>query len=178
MEKLSSKEKAALVKATAMRQSEVNLWQKLEARVKPLERALKSPKLGKASQVYQACMAAPGEEILFLYMRTPLRLVQDRIRNFLQKYFPAAQEITDKQVAAAGAVPGTPKFKKLKEEMITTRLDARVRKQAPTAPEEEPALAAGRPRGGPPTRSDSHGPTAPQNVSAQRRLRASGARRH
>lgn len=64
-EKLTPKEKAALVSATAMRKAEVVLWQKLDARAKKLEKELKSPKLGRPSQVYQVLSKAPGDQILF-----------------------------------------------------------------------------------------------------------------
>jgi tRNA nucleotidyltransferase (CCA-adding enzyme) len=145
-EKLTPKEKAALVKATAMHKSEVELWQKLDARAKKLERELKSPKLNRPSQVYQALAGAPGDQVLFLLLRSSLRLVQDRIRNYLQKYLPAAQEVTDDEVRAKGAAPGTPKFRKLKEEIIAQRLNARPKKvtpeEAPAAPPEPSSPAA------------------------------------
>ena len=54
--------------------------------------------------------------------------MQDRIRNYFQKYLPASLEITDEMVAATGVAPGTPKFQSAKEEMILTRLDARPKK--------------------------------------------------
>jgi tRNA nucleotidyltransferase/poly(A) polymerase len=174
-EKLSPGEKADLIKATAMARREVNLWRNLESRSRQLERSLKSAKLTKASLVYQACAMSPGEDVLFLYLRSQHRLVQDRIRNYLQKYLPAAQEITEKQIAAAGAAVGTPKFKKLKDEMIAARLDARVRKPAPP-PEEEPP-PAGRPRGPQPPRSEDHATSTPPVVSAGRQPRAAGPRR-
>lgn len=152
-EKLTPKEKAALVKALAMRKSEVDLWQKLDARSKKLERDLKSPKLNRPSQVYQALTGAPGDQVLFLLVRSPLRLVQDRIRNYLQKYLPTALEVTDEEVAATGVEPGTPKFRKAKEEMIAQRLNARPKKPvveeaAPEAkpPEPPPPPGAGGPR--------------------------------
>jgi hypothetical protein len=62
--------------------------------------------------------------------------VTDRIKNDFQKYLPAAAEVTDEMVGAAGVLPGSPKFQKAKEEMILTRLDARPKKPAP---EPEPA---------------------------------------
>jgi hypothetical protein len=40
-------------------------------------------------------------------------------------------EVSDEMVTAAGAAPGTPKFKKLKQEMILKHLDARPKKVAP-----------------------------------------------
>ena len=72
----------------------------------------------------------------------------DRIKNYLQKYLPAAQEITEKDVIERGVQPGTPKFAKVHQQMIAARLDARPKK----APVEEPAPTPpgpGRPSSGP-----------------------------
>jgi tRNA nucleotidyltransferase (CCA-adding enzyme) len=52
-QKLSPKERS-LVAATKMTPAESAPWQKIEARTKKLETALKSAKLSKASLVYQA----------------------------------------------------------------------------------------------------------------------------
>lgn len=157
-EKLSSKERAAFFKATGMHKSEAELAGKLPAESKALERQLRSPKLHKASQVYQVLSAARGEQILYLYLRSPHRIVHDRIRNYLQKYLPAAQEITDRQVSAAGAEPGSEKFRKLRDQMIADRLDGRVRKPR------------GEPEAPPP-------PPEPAKPQAARRSRTSGAAR-
>jgi hypothetical protein len=162
-ERLSPKEKAALAVSTDMRKSEAVLGDRVVAGAKKLEKELKSPKLKKASQVYQVLIGAPGEAILLLYLSSALRMVQDRIRNYLQKYLPAAQEITDRQIAATGLEPGTPKFKRAREEMIRVRLDSRPKKVVEAPTEGEPALPAaqgphhhpgspGRPRGRPPGR--------------------------
>ena len=137
-EKLSPKEKAAFAKATAAHKTELDLVPKLESESRKLERDLRSAKITKASQVYLALSKAPGEQMLYLYLSSGHRIVQDRIRNYFQKYVPAAQEITDHQVAAAGAEPGTPKFKKLKEELILARLDGRIKKPAPPPEEATP----------------------------------------
>ena len=61
-------------------------------------------------------------------MRSGQRLVLDRLKHYLQKYLPAAQEVTEKDVLERGAQPGTPKFAKLQHEMIAARLDARPKK--------------------------------------------------
>ncbi len=137
-EKLTPREKAALVKATAMRKDEVNLWQKLDARSKKLEKELKSARLNRPSQIYHTLAKAHGDEMLFLLMRSQVRLVQDRIRNYLQKYLPMAQEITDEQVRAKGVQPGTPKYEKAREELITAKLNARPKKPVPETPPEPP----------------------------------------
>jgi tRNA nucleotidyltransferase/poly(A) polymerase len=150
-EKLSAKERADLIHTLEMRKQEVDLWQKLEPRAKKLEHALKSPRLRLPSQIYQALIKAPGDELLFLLYRSPQRTVQDRIRNYLQKYYPTAQEVTDADVEKAGGKPGTPKYAKLKEELIVTRLNTR-KKPAPPPPLEPaapmgaPATAGGRDR--------------------------------
>ena len=84
---------------------------------------------------------APGEEVLFLLTHSAHRLVQDRIKNYLQKYLPAALEVTDREVeaAAAGAAPGSPKWRKVRDQLITTKLDSRPKKVPP--PEEAPVPA-------------------------------------
>ncbi len=135
-EKLNAKETAALIKAAALTKAEAGGVQKLEAASKKLERDLKGPKLQKASLLYQAITKAAGEQILYLLVYSGQRIVTDRIKNYFQKYLPAAAEVTDEMVAAAGVLPGSPKFQKAKEEMILTRLDARPKKPAP---EPEPA---------------------------------------
>jgi tRNA nucleotidyltransferase (CCA-adding enzyme) len=137
-ERMSPKEKAAFAKATGAHRTELDLVHKLESDSRKLEREIKSAKITKASQVYQVLSKSPGEQMLYLYLSSSHRIVQDRIRNYLQKYIPAAQEITDRQVAADGVEPGTSKFKKLKEELILARLDGRIKKPAPP-PEDAPA---------------------------------------
>jgi tRNA nucleotidyltransferase/poly(A) polymerase len=131
VEKLNAKESAALIKNAAIGKAEVTASQKLEAAAKKLEKDLKSPKLQKPSQLYQVMTKAPGELVMWLLVYSEQRLVQDRIRNYFQKYLPASLEITDEMVAAGGATPGTPKFAKAREEMILTRLDSRPKKPAP-----------------------------------------------
>ncbi len=138
LEKLNPKEGQALFKAVALEKSEVASVQKLEAAAKKLDRDLKSPKLQKPSQLYKALVKTPGEQILYLAVYSAQRIVQDRIRNYFQKYLPAAAEITDEVVAATGIAVGSPKFQKTKEETILKRLDARPKKPEPV-PEPAPA---------------------------------------
>lgn len=142
-EKLSAKERADLIRTLEMGKHEVDLWQKLEPRAKKLEHALKSARLRLPSQVYQTLIKAPGDELLFLLYRSQQRTVQDRIRNYLQKYYPAAQEVSDAEVEKAGGKPGTAKYAKLREELIVTRLNTR-KKPAPPPPM-EPAAPVGAP---------------------------------
>ncbi len=137
LEKLNAKEQQAMFKAAALERTEIASVQKLEAAAKKVERDLKNPKLQKASQIYKAIVKAPAEQILYLAVYSAQRIVQDRIRNYFQKYLPASTEITDEIVAATGVAPGTPKFAKAKDEMILKRLDARPKKPEPV-PEPAP----------------------------------------
>lgn len=139
-EKLTPKEKAALVKSLDMSKAEVDAWQKLEVRSAKLEKELQSATLQKPSRLYQLLSKTPGEQILFLLAKSSQRIVVDRIRNYLQKYLLTAQELTDADVIAAGAVPGTPKFEKLKDQMIAAKLDARPKK-IPEPVAETPVVA-------------------------------------
>jgi tRNA nucleotidyltransferase/poly(A) polymerase len=138
-EKFTPKERSELIRTLEMRKQEVDLWQKLEPRAKKLEQALKAARLKLPSQVYQTLVKAPGDEVLLLLYRSQQRTVQDRIRNYLQKYYSAAQEISDAEVEKAGGKPGTPKYLKLKEELITSRLNSR-KKPAPPPPVEPAAV--------------------------------------
>jgi tRNA nucleotidyltransferase (CCA-adding enzyme) len=144
-EKLNPKEKQSLIRQTEMRKSEVDAWQKLPLRSKKLETALKSARLKKPSQIYDVLIKAPCDEVLFLLYSSQVRLIQDRIKNYLQKYIPLSQEITDAEVEAKGAVPGTPKFQKMKQEMVAARLDGRTRRPPP--PPVEPVAVAPAMRG-------------------------------
>jgi tRNA nucleotidyltransferase (CCA-adding enzyme) len=137
-ETLGPKDKQALIKNTEMKKSEVDAWQKLPARAKKLDLALRSAKLKKPSQIYDLLFNAAPDELLFVLYSSQARLVQDRIRNYLQKYLPLSQEITDAEVEAKGVTAGTPKFQKVKDEMIAARLDGRT-KRPPPAPVEPPA---------------------------------------
>jgi tRNA nucleotidyltransferase/poly(A) polymerase len=137
MEKLNAKERSALAKAAALTKADLNACQKLESGAKKLERELKSPKLQKPSQLYQVLSKAPGEMVLYLLVYSAQRLVQDRIRNYFQKYLPVSLEVTDEAVLATGVAAGSPKFQRVKEDMIRARLDARPKKPAPT-PEPAP----------------------------------------
>ena len=137
LENLNAKDRAALLKNAALERAEVNAWQKLEPAAKKLEKELKADKLKKASQLYQVLIKAPGEQVLWLMVYSAQRLVQDRIRNYFEKYLPLSLEVSDEMVTLAGVAPGTPKFQKAKAEMILKHLDARPKKVEPV-PEPPP----------------------------------------
>jgi tRNA nucleotidyltransferase/poly(A) polymerase len=138
-EKLSPKEEQALVRATALTKAEEALWKKLGTRARKLETALRSARIKKPSQVYHVAVAAPSDEILFLLYHSSLRQVQERLKNYFQKYLPAVQEITPEEWAAVEGKPGTPKYEKARDAFIANRLDRRPKKVV----EEAPAVAAG-----------------------------------
>ncbi len=139
-EKLSPKERSSLIKDLGIAKATVTAWQSLETHAKKLERELKSAKLNKPSRVRSLASKAPGDQLLFVLMKSSERLVGDRIKNYLQKYLPAAQEIGDRELIAAGGEPRTPKGERLREQLIATRLDARPKKVEPE-PQPEPVPA-------------------------------------
>ncbi len=140
-EKLTPKERSALVAATQMTKQEAAPWQKLEASAKKLATAVKSAKLKRASQTYAVLSKAPGEQVLYLGLTSDHRIVQDRVKNYLGRCLAVAMEVTDAEVKeASGLEPGSPKFQKAREERIAAHLDGRVRKPAPP-PEPEPPPA-------------------------------------
>ena len=138
-EKLTPREKQALVKTTELRKAELDLWQKLEARARKLETALRSQRLGKASQVYFLLVKAAPDEILFLLYHSAVKPVQERLRNYFQKYIPAVQEITPEEWAAVDAKAGA-RRNKAREEFVTNRLNRRPRKPEPAPPAPAPVV--------------------------------------
>jgi tRNA nucleotidyltransferase (CCA-adding enzyme) len=146
-EKLTPKERQALVKSTELSRESVDAWQKLEARSKKLESALKSARIRKASQVYHLVTQAAPDEVLFLLYHSTAKPVQERLRNYFQKYLVTVQEITPEEWATVEGKPGTPKYVKARDEFISHRLDRRIKKpEAPPPPPEVVAVAVRRGR--------------------------------
>jgi tRNA nucleotidyltransferase/poly(A) polymerase len=143
-EKLNPKERQALVKAAELSKAEVDAWQKLEARSKKLETSLKSARLKKPSQVYHAVTQAQPDEVLFLLYKSAVKPVQERLRNYFQKYLVAVQEITPEEWATVEGKPGAPKYAKARDEFVARRLDRRPKKvepvPVPPPPEPEPVV--------------------------------------
>jgi tRNA nucleotidyltransferase/poly(A) polymerase len=141
-EKMTPRERRALIAATELSRAEVDSWQKLEARAKKLETALRSARIRKASQVYQLVAAAPPDEVLFLLYHSSLKPVQERLKNYFQKYLPMIQEIPPAEWAALEAKPGARNNNKARDEFIANLLDRRPPRkpaEAPPPPEQPPA---------------------------------------
>jgi tRNA nucleotidyltransferase (CCA-adding enzyme) len=141
-EKLSARERLALVKLAELSKAELDRWHKLESAARKLETALRSARIRKASQVYFLLTKAEPDEILFLLYHSSFKPVQERIRNYFQKYVPAVQEIPAEEWAAADAKAGPRRSsEKLREEVIANRLDRRVRKPVEPGPVSVPPPA-------------------------------------
>ena len=125
---LNPREKADLAKNIGLDRRTADAVKKLPADARKLETTLKSARMQKPSHVYFALEPASGDLVLYLMYHSQQRIVQDRIRNYLQKYLPAAQE------AAAEAPAG-----KARTEAITRKLNARPKKPAPVVVEAAPA---------------------------------------
>jgi len=142
LEKLTPKERVQLVNAVELTKDELDSAHKLEVRANKLDKELAAAKINRPSALYAMLHKVPGEVLLFILMRSNHRLVLDRVKNYLQKYLPMAQEVTAKDVV--GAEPGTPKFQKLFQQMINAKLDARPKKVIVEEPPPPPPLPAGR----------------------------------
>jgi tRNA nucleotidyltransferase (CCA-adding enzyme) len=149
-EKLTAKEKQAVVKGAELSKADADAWQKLEPKAKKLETALRSARIRKPSQVYQIVSAAAAEEVLLLLYRSELKPVQERLRTYFQKYLPMALEITPEEFAELDGKPGTPKYQKARDALVANRLDRRpprVAADAPAPPPPPPEQAFVRGRG-------------------------------
>ncbi len=144
LEKLTPRERAQVVKGAALQKSDVEAVTRLETRAKKVEREIVALKIPRPSRLYAVLSKAPGEVLVFLLMRSVQRTVIDRIKNYLQKYLPLAQEVTQKDVMEKGVEPGTPKFEKLHQQLIAARLDARPKKVVIEEPPPPPPPGPGR----------------------------------
>ncbi len=138
LEKLSPKERTELIKTAGIPKQHLDAASRLESKAAKVEKELATAKLQRPSALYVVLSKIPGELLLFLLMRSSQRLVLDRIKNYLQKYLPAAQEVTEHDVVEHGAQPGTAKFLKIQQQLIAARLDARPKK--PVVEEPPPPL--------------------------------------
>jgi len=147
--KLAPQEKSGLFKSLEMPKAEIDEMRNLEPRARKLEQTLKSARVKKPSHVYQILADARADEMVFLLGNSAQRVVQERIRNHLQKYLPAMQEVAPSAWNAVEGQPGTPKYNRNRQAFVASRLDVRPRK--PPEPEPEPpapveAVARGRAR--------------------------------
>jgi tRNA nucleotidyltransferase (CCA-adding enzyme) len=147
--KLTPKETIGLFKAVDMPKPEIERMRNLEPRARKLEQALKSARVKKPSHVYQILADARVDDMVFLLGNSLQRVVQERIRNYMQKYLPAMQEVPPSEWEALEGQPGTPKYNRNRQAFLAARLDVRPRK--PPVPEPEPpapleAVARGRVR--------------------------------
>ena len=149
-EPLSPKERQAFSNAIGMSKEECDAWQKLDPKVKKIETALRSPKIRKPSQVYQIVSSSSPDEIMMVLYKSELKPVQERMRNYFQKYLPLAMEIPPEDFASIKEKPGTPKYQKARDALIATRLDRRPPRvdpdTVPPPPPPEPAIVRGRGR--------------------------------
>ena len=114
---LNAREKPELARNVGLDRRAADAIKKLPAEARKLESVLKSARMQKPSHVYFALEPASADLVLYLMYQSQQRIVQDRIRNYLQKYLPAAQEAT---VDVTGA--------KARIEAITRKLNARPKK--------------------------------------------------
>ncbi|MCU1235205.1 MAG: Polynucleotide adenylyltransferase region [Candidatus Solibacter sp.] len=139
-ENFTPKEKQALIKSTELPKSDVDCWQKTEAKAKKLETALRAPKIRKPSHVFHIVAAASPEDVLFVLYHSALKPVQERLRNHFQKYLPMVQEITPEEWATIEGKPGTPKYAKAREDFISERVNRKPPKPVEEVPPTEPPV--------------------------------------
>jgi tRNA nucleotidyltransferase (CCA-adding enzyme) len=117
------KDRAAFASAFGLKPAELEEAKKLKPQVTKLATAVKAPAVRRPSHIYNAISPAPPVAILYLLYDSDQRLILDRLRNYLEKYLPEASEITDAQVEATGAKPGSAQFARAKASMIAAKLN-------------------------------------------------------
>jgi tRNA nucleotidyltransferase/poly(A) polymerase len=144
LDKLTPKERAQVNQTAGLEKEQIEAAAKLESRAARVERELAAAKIARPSALYDLLANVPGEILVLLLMRSGQRIVLDRIKNFLQKYLPMAQEVTDSSLLEQGLELGTPKFLKMRHQMIVAKLNARPKKVPVEEPPPPPAAGPGR----------------------------------
>jgi tRNA nucleotidyltransferase/poly(A) polymerase len=126
--KLTAKEKSEFSKTLELPKTETDRWRNLDTLAHKLELAVRSPNARKPSHVYQILTDAPASSIVFLLANSAERVVQERIRNYLQKYLPTMQEVTATEWEAIQGAPGTPKYNRNRQAFVASKLDIRPRR--------------------------------------------------
>ncbi len=127
-EKLTPRERSQVSKSLGLEKATIDSVTKLDAKAGKVEKELAAFKFNRPSSLYWLLSKVPGDLLLFLMMHSKQRLVLDRIKNYYQKYVPLAQEVTEEDVLQKSADVGTPKHLKVRQDLITARLDARPKK--------------------------------------------------
>lgn len=143
-EKLAPRERTQAASALGLQKIDLEAIARLDTKGRKLERDIEAVKVHRPSALYAVLSKVPGEVLVYVMLRSSRRVVLDRVKNYVQKYLPVAQEVTDKSVIEAGAQPGTAKFLKLQQQMIAARLDARPKKTVIEAPPPPPPVVSGR----------------------------------
>jgi tRNA nucleotidyltransferase (CCA-adding enzyme) len=138
LEKLNPKDRVQLIQTAGLEKEELEPVTKLEGRANKVEKELAAARITRPSTLYELLSKVPGEILVFILMRSGHRIVLDRVKNYLQKYLPMAQEVTESSVVEQGLEPGTPKFQKMHRQMIAAKLNARPKKVAVEEPPPPP----------------------------------------
>lgn len=136
VEKLSAKDRAEALQAFELPPADAAELKKLDAKAKKLDDELKSPRMSRPSNIWEVLHGAGVNEVMTVLMHSTTRSVHDRIRAWFEKYQPLAEEITDDEVAATGAKPGTPKWDKARTSLIAAKLNFKPKKEESEGVEE------------------------------------------
>ena len=117
------KDRATFVSAFGLKPAELEEAKKIKPHASKLALAVKAPAVRRPSHVYNAVSPASPEAILYVLYESDQRLVLDRLKTYLEKYLQEANEITDAQVEATGAKPGTAQFARTKASLISAKLN-------------------------------------------------------
>ncbi len=126
VERLGRTYQAQLAKEIIGEPKGVKLALEIEKEGKKLERLLASPKCGQPSQVYTLLLKQPLPVILFVRVTTTRAAVQNRIKNYFNKYLPMRGSLPRAELQSLGVKPG-PEFERIVERCFLEQLDGKIR---------------------------------------------------
>ena len=126
-QKLSPRDRAALVRQLKMKRADTEPWMKLEERGKQLVRRLAGKEANTPSKAFQVLAAQPAGLLLFVLLHFPQRKVQDKLKNYISRHRTLREKLPEKELQALGVAPETPVYARILDSLFTALLDGKVR---------------------------------------------------
>lgn len=126
VERLGHSYQAKLAREIIGEPKGIKLALELEKEGKKLERLLASPKCALPSQVYTLLLKQPLPVILFVRVTTTRAVVQNRIKNYFNKYLPMHSSLPRAELQSLGVKPG-PEFERIIERCFLEQLDGKIK---------------------------------------------------
>lgn len=125
--KLPSEDRTRVLRKLELGKPEGEAVRKIEEQRKKLEKDIAGKAASKPTILYQLLAASPPELLLLAQVEHPQKIVQARIRTYLQRQLPLRSKLPEKELQEMGVSPGSPLYGKILEECFFAILAGKLR---------------------------------------------------